>query len=395
MGKVHLNLVHVLPYYAPAWSFGGVVRAAYGLTTALARQGHHVTVVTTDAGDNGRIAEREAYIDGVHAIRCPNLLPALHRHSLSTPQGMNRVLGSLLTDADALHVHEFRTIENLIALPAARRCRVPAVLSPHGTLGYEAGRSRAKMLWDRLLGYWSAQQIGRVAALTADEASDARGLWNRLGLGLGSEQVVVVPNGVNLEEFAALPDRSLFRRAWDVPVDAPLILFLGRLHGRKGVHHLIAALSHLSEAWLAVVGPDEGQGEMLRALAQRSGVASRVIFTGLLTGADKLMALAGADLLALPAIGEGLPMVALEAMAAGLPVALSDGCHLPEVVEAGAGVHLPTLTGEAIASAVAPVLGDEKLRKQMGDAGRHLVKGRFTWDAVAQETVRVYQEARV
>ena len=87
-------------------------------------------------------------------------------------------------------------------------------------------------------------------------------------------------------------------------------------------------------------------------------------------------------------------MVALEAMAAGLPVALSDGCHLPEAIDAGAGVHLPVLTGEAIASAVSSVLGEQGLRRQMGDAGRHLVKGRFTWDAVAHETVRVYQQAR-
>ena len=174
----------------------------------------------------------------------------------------------------------------------------------------------------------------------------------------------------------------------DIPADVPLILFLGRLHARKGVHYLIDALVHLPDAWLAVVGPDEGQGAALRDRAVRLGVDRQVVFTGLLTGVDKLAALYDADVLALPAVGEGLPMVALEAMMAGLPVALSEGCHLPEAISAGAGVALDVLDEAVIAAALQPILADAALRQTMGERGRQLVLSHFTWDAVVAEMLR-------
>ncbi len=386
-----MNLVHLLPYYAPAWGFGGVVRAAHGLAAALAARGHDVTVITTDAGDGGaRLSPAEAVIDGVRVIRCRNAWPALRRWNLSSPLGMRDVLEAALRRADRLHVHEFRTVENLIALPLAQRSRVPVVLSPHGTLPYAAGRGAVKRGWDAVLGRWAARRIDQLVALTADEADDARRLWERLGVPLSAGRISVVPNGVDPDEFAVLPPPETFRARWGIPVRAPLVLFLGRLHERKGVHHLLAALPLLPEVWLAVAGPDEGQEAALRAQAGRLGVEDRVVFTGLLTGADRLAAFSGADALALPAVGEGLPVVALEAMAAGLPVALSDGCHLPEVMEAGAGVRLEPLTGEGIAAALGPVLVDPARRGAMAARGRALVAERFTWAAVAGQMLEVY-----
>ena len=205
----------------------------------------------------------------------------------------------------------------------------------------------------------------------------------------------VVPNGVDPGEFAAEPVPGVFRARWDIPADVPLILFLGRLHARKGVHYLIDALVHLPDAWLAVVGPDEGQGAALRDRAVRLGVDGQVVFTSLLTGTDKLAALYDADVLALPAVGEGLPMVALEAMMAGLPVALSEGCHLPEAISAGAGVALDVLDEAVIAAALQPLLADAALRQTMGERGRQLVLSHFTWDAVVAEMLQVYRASQV
>lgn len=383
-----LRCVHLIPYYAPAWVYGGVVRAAHGLTTALAAAGHDVTVVTTDAGQGDARWPREEMSDGVRVLRCRNLLPVLRRLNLSSPMGLQSTLAKSLVGADVLHVHELRTIENLVALPLARRMRVPVVMSPHGTLGYGAGRTAIKRGWDALFGRSLAARIDCIAALTPDEAAESRELWRQFEH--TPRQIAVVPNGVHPADFADLPERADFRARWNVPPDAPLVLFLGRLHRRKGVHHLIDALAALPDVWLAVVGPDEGELAALTAQAAHRGVSERVVFTGLLTGHDKLAALSAADLLALPAVGEGLPMVVLEAMAAGLPVAISEECHLPEVVSGGAGVMLSPLDGPSVAAAVRPVLDDPTLGARMGERARTLVVDRFTWMAVAAQMAAVY-----
>jgi glycosyltransferase involved in cell wall biosynthesis len=134
-----------------------------------------------------------------------------------------------------------------------------------------------------------------------------------------------------------------------------------------------------------IAGPDEG---MLATL--QSMLDERVVVTGYLGGADRLAALAAADMLALPAIGEGLPMVVLEAMAAGLPVMVSPGCNLPEVELYGAGIQTEVAL-EPLRDALRVLLADRKKRATMGAAARRLVTERFTWDSVASQLEAVYK----
>ena len=115
-----------------------------------------------------------------------------------------------------------------------------------------------------------------------------------------------------------------------------------------------------------------------------------MLFTGLLTGRERLDALAAADLLALPARGEGLPMVALEAMGAGLPLILAPGCNLPQASERGAALEVPPQP-RPLADALQRLLADAPLRAQMGCQGRALVRESFTWDAIALRYEAVYR----
>ncbi|MBN1287663.1 MAG: glycosyltransferase [Anaerolineae bacterium] len=216
--------------------------------------------------------------------------------------------------------------------------------------------------------------------------------WGK-GPGIEGEQEVsvsVIPNGVHLADFDALPPRDVFRARHAIPDDAPLVLFLGRLHRRKGVHILIEALADAPGVWLAAAGPDAGARGELGALAARLGAAGRVVFTGFLGGADKLAALAAADGFALAAVGEGLSMAALEAGAAGLPLLLSEGCYMPEVAEAGAGEVLSY--APAGWAAALRRLTDAGRRASMGRAARRLVEARFTWPAVLDRLEAFYEE---
>ena len=384
-----MRILHVTPYYAPAWAYGGVVTAVTGLATAQAARGHQVTVLTTDALDfSASNPTRCETLDGVEVIRCHNLSSTVRaRYNLSLPWGFRRAFRRLSSRAEIVHTHELRTVENLLMIMTSRntsRCRI--VLSPHGTLPYGTGRGGFKRGWDRLFGRWQLGRIAGIAGLTAAEVDDARALWSAFGVPFPTS--AIIPNGVPAD-FAVSRDLRMRYQLGDGPV----ILFLGRLHERKGLQFLIPAFARAANeiptARLLIAGPDAGMLTTAQRLAAQAGIASQVTFAGMLHGADQRAALATADLFVLPAVGEGLSMAVLEAMAAGIPVILTPGCNLPDVESRGAGL-LVNREVEPLAAAIRDLLRDQVRRRAMGESGRAWVRESFTWPAIAAQTEPFY-----
>ncbi|MGQ9849808.1 MAG: glycosyltransferase [Aggregatilineaceae bacterium] len=388
-----MNLLHVIPYYAPAWAYGGAVRAATELTRALVRAGHRVTVLTTDTlSPTERAPVLRETLDGVEVMRVRNLSNALRgRLNLSTPRGMATAARSLIVERriDLVHCHELRTVENLLVAPVVKALGVPLAVSPHGTLPTSTGRPTFKRAWDRLLGGRLLPRCDAVIALTRDEAAEARALWAARGIDV---PVHIVPNGVHLDEFAALPPKDAARARWGLG-GGPVVLFLGRLHARKGLQLLLpafaGALQHVPDARLLIAGPDEGMLTALQAQARDLALGERVVFTGLLTGPDRLAALAAADLFALPAEGEGFSMAVLEGLACGLPALLTPGCHFPEAAEAGAGLIVPREV-EPLREALIALLSDADRRAAMSQRARALVEARYTWPQIVAQMETAY-----
>lgn len=394
-----MNLLHITPYYAPAWAYGGVVRAVTDLTRAQVAAGHKVVVLTTDTLDRSRrIAVREETIDGVAVTRVRNQSNAIRgRLNLSTPVGLEATALQLIQERtiDLVHCHELRTVENLLISPITRSRGLPLVVSSHGTLPYHVGRRRSKQLWDRVFGRQLLPCFDRVITLTEVEADEARALWAGCGVPLRPDQVAEVPNAICTEEFAHMPSGDLFRRQWGLG-SGPVVIFVGRLAERKGLQLLIPAFAEAAQdvphARLLIVGPDEGVRSKLDIQIEECNLTGRVIFTGLLVGDDRLAALAASDIFALPAVGEGFSMAALEAMACGLPVLLTTGCHFPEVAPAGAGLVVPRETGP-LGEALRGLLLDGHERALMGKRAHELVHSRYLWPQVVAQMEAVYEMA--
>ena len=191
------------------------------------------------------------------------------------------------------------------------------------------------------------------------------------------------------KEFSRLPGADVFHARYGL-ADAPTVLFMGRLQARKGVDILIEAFlaAEVEPARLLIVGPDEGMGPALRAMA---GGDQRIVFTGYLDGSDRLAALAASDVFALPATGEGQSIALLEAMAAGLPVVISPGCFMDEVEPRGAG-FVAEASVEAFAVKLRDLLRDGEKRREMGAKARSFAAEKHSWESVASELERVYLE---
>lgn len=378
-----MHIVHLTPYYAPAYPFGGVVRAVEGMARAMSKRGHTVTVLTTDAASPGERLPPPHQLDrdGVRVLRARNLF-ARGTLNLSSPVRLGRLAAPVLAQADVLHIHEFRTVENLLVTPLAVRHGLPIFLSPHGTLTLTTGRGGVKAVWDRLLSPAVARRIDTVIGLTADETAEARAAWSTFGT---QAQFATIPNGVDLDTFAHLPDPAAFRSLYNLG-DGPVCLFMGRLHPRKGAHLLAEAFqgANIPNARLVIAGPDEGGRALIEPF-----IDSRVVLTGYLDGTERLAALAAADIFALPAEGEGLSMVVLEALACGLPVLLTPGCHLPEAAAAGAGIEIAR-TPDALAEGLRFLLTDLAQLEPMRQAARALVRDQFVWEKVVSSFERLY-----
>jgi glycosyltransferase involved in cell wall biosynthesis len=381
-----MHILHVTPYYAPAYAFGGVVRAVEGLAQAMRARGHRITVLTTDAYNQSQAysGALESDENGVRVLRARNLIyPLRGRLNLSTPLMMRRLAAQVLKDVDVVHLHELRSVESLIVAPLAAQRGIPIVLSPHGTLTHTTGRSGLKRLWDRWLSPRVMRHVHAVVGLTVDESAEAAAMWRAVGL---SPLVETIPNGIHADEFAQLENGAAFRARYGLGKSV-VCLFMGRLHARKGVDVLARAFTaaNVPNARLVFAGPDEGMLAMLQSLAAAD---PRIILTGFLDGADRLAALAAADVFALPATGEGLSMAALEAMAAGLPLLLSPGCHLPEAGSAGAALIVEPQVAP-LTAALQRLLTDVNARSEMGAAAQRLVRDTFAWDTIAARWERV------
>lgn len=380
-----MHILHITPYYAPAYAFGGVVRAVEGLAHALTQRGHTITILTTTAlSFTESLPATTLQEDNLTIIRTHNQIPFLRKVNLSTPFGMRPIAQDIMPTVDVVHIHEFRTVENLLVTPIATKHQVPIVLSPHGTLVQTTGRSQLKQAWDQLLSPSVANRIQHTIALTDNELHDCQSLWAQWNT---STDFSVIPNGVNMNDFTQLPDAQIFREKYRLGA-AQIILFLGRLHERKGVEILLRAFqqANLPNTKLVFAGPDEGMKSSLEALADE-----RVIFTGYLDAQARLEALAAAALFALPAVGEGLSIAALEALAAGVPILLSAGSKIAGVVDAGAGkIVEPNV--DSLTQALTEMLSDPTTLAHMSRAAQQLVQERYTWSRVAAQMERTYMQ---
>jgi glycosyltransferase involved in cell wall biosynthesis len=376
--------LHITPYYAPAYAFGGVVRSVEGLTQALAQRGHRISILTTDALSLDQRYEGKPAMTPparVQVHRVPNALYRLRRLNLSTPWGWRATLRDLLPQVDLVHLHEFRTVENLLTVPRARQHQRPIILTPHGTMTHSTGRSALKAAWDALVSPQIAPAVRHIIALAPSERDDIAQVWR-----WSPVDYSVIPNGIDPAAFAHLPDDTAFRQQYGISTGR-VVLFMGRLHARKGVEVLVRAFkqANIADTTLVLAGPDEGLRATLMPLLDE-----RITLTGYLDGETRLAALASADLFALPAIGEGLSMAVLEAMASGVAVLLSPGCNLPQVTPADAGrIVAPEV--DALADALRDLLADSARLRAMGAHARQLVQEQFTWARVAAQVEAVYR----
>lgn len=386
-----MRILQITPTFIPS-RFGGV-SLFYNLSRNLVKRGHKVVVFTTDIRDRySRLAdiEGERDIDGikVHYFRnVSNMLAT--RYRLAIPRGMAEVVKREIGNFDVIHLHNVRTVQNIIVHRYARKYHIPYVLQAHGSLPRIMSKKRLKQVYDSLWGYRLLKDASRVIAVAGIEAEQYK------SMGVDEDKIEIIPNGIEPSEFANLPEKGRFRGKHGLGDDLRIVLYLGRIHKIKGLDLLVSAFADLCRSLgkvrLVIAGPDDGYLSPLNKLSAGLGISNEVLLTGHLYGEEKLAAYVDADVFVLPSTYEIFGKVVLEACACGTPVIVTDRCGIASAVDGQAGLVVP-YDKEQLRSALLRMLGDDKMRQEFGDRGKLLVRERFNWEKGAEQLEKVYQD---
>jgi glycogen(starch) synthase len=289
---------------------------------------------------------------------------------------------------DVIHAHDWLVTHTAVTLKD--HLGVPLVSTIHAT---EAGRHQGWLPEDlnrciHSVEWWLAREANRV--LVCSEYM--RWEVGRL-LELDTEQVTVIPNGVEAPEWQASPAAVDAARA-RFAGEGPLVGFAGRLVYEKGVQHLISALPELRwrhPGLRMVIAGDGPHRAELQAEVNRMKLDRAVSFAGFV-GPDLPSTMAATDAFVVPSIYEPFGMVALEAAAAGAPLAVSATGGLAEIVQPGVnGVTFPAKDTPALADAVSGLLSDDAAARRMAAEAKQMVHQRYAWPSIAATTAAAYR----
>ena len=303
---------------------------------------------------------------------------------------LKKQLGALAQSPGIIHSHGLWMYPGWAARECAGRKGCSLLISPHGMLEpWALNHSRLKKkLAATFFEHANLRKAACLHALCRAEAENFR----RYGL---KNPIAIIPNGVDANEFEGHKDDAIIEKFPEIK-GRRRILFLSRLHSKKGLDNLLGAWRKLSpdfSDWqLLIAGAgDPAYEKKLKAVSNDLTLNKRVLFLGPLYGEDKKQILAAADIFVLPSFSEGFSMAILEAAAAGLPVLLTAACNFPELVQSNAALEIsPDPAG--IERGIRQVLElPESQRKVLGFRARELVKKSYTWPRIAEQMCHIYE----
>lgn len=203
-------------------------------------------------------------------------------------------------------------------------------------------------------------------------------------------------NGIHLQPPATSAECASFRLRNSVAPGQPMILFVGRLTHKKGLHYLLDAMAVVNarrhDAVLVICGGREQDPEYVAALdlqIKRLGLGASIRWGGFVDEKEKRAAFSTCSIFAHPSYSEGMALAVLEAMGSGVPTVVTPGCYMGKAVEAGA-VALSKQSPEALAATLLRLLEDPAVAKRYGEEGHLYVKKFHSWSYIADRLAGIY-----
>ena len=368
-----------------SWDIGGPPKIIYDHAVVQMKLGAEVTILTP-------ITEGQklyAIPEGANVVTCkrhwfskfwaefsPELYQWIKKHG---------------NEYDIIHIHgvwHFAGVAPYLAGIKTAKC-----ITTHGLLDR----------WTIRKGYWKKYIFGllfqkKILSNTEliqinnkDEQADLKRF-----LGFEHPNVKIIPNGMNLSDFAVLPEKNTFRNQFIISKDKHLILFMSRINLKKGLDLLLPAFKQIAsqrnDCLLVLAGPDDGYLTETQSFIRENNLTDKIVLVGMLTGKDKLAALADADIFVLPSHSEGFSIATLEALISGVPSLLSDRVGFGEAIKETNAAHLVELNVNSIVDGLNKMLDDKDYCQKLSQNGVQLVKNRYDIELIGKQLFNEFEE---
>jgi len=362
-------------------NIGGIAAHVYGISKALAHQGHgvHVLNIQYGTGEN-EIRETEKIV--VHRLFIKRKLGKLSLFSW-LEQGRKYLQPLLASEKiDILHWHCLYNDSYLTKLVNSDCTRI---FTNHSSTYLKMSSSPLRRIYLK----WLLKHTDKIIAPSQELALKST-------IVKPSEEIIYIPNGVDTDRFN--PDIRPYdiRTLYSIPKDGLILLCPRRLDPKNGIHYLIESaayvLREISNVYFLIVGDgDKPYREYLEKLSYEKGVSGKTVFAGKVNNTHMPGYYSSCDIVVLPSLVEATSVAGLEGMACGKPIIGTKVGGIPEIVtNKENGLLVAPANPQSLAQAIIALLKDRDKCRDFGLNGRRLALDKFDWKIIAQRTVEVY-----
>jgi glycosyltransferase involved in cell wall biosynthesis len=382
-----MKVLHVFDFFSPPG--GGTVDVLFKISRALAQKGHEVTIYASDYKLD------QVYIDSLPEVKVFTFHCIFSLGGLYIMPGIIKEAKNGLKNYDIIHLHCFRSFQNIIIRHYARKYGVPYIIDSHGSLPRVAtGEANPKWLlrwlYDVTFGYQILEDAAGVIA------ENNFGLKEYESFGRKIKKSAIIPYFFATDDFTKLPPKGQFRNRFNLG-DKKIVMSWGRIHRIKGLDFLVESFHELAQSRqdvvLVICGNDDGYQSRLEKLVVKLKLSDRVIFPGFLAGQEKLAALEDADVVVQPSIYEYAAWAPFEAVLCGTPIIASTGTGSgQDVTSLDAGYLVNYGDKRRMSLTIQAILDDPKEAREKARRANEYIRTNLSLNKMAEAYEKLYRD---
>lgn len=312
-----MKILQVVTYFSR--KMGGEFNVCLNLSIELQKLGNEITIIATDVMYDSDVARHISNIEIIPFKCLANVASFMYTPSMAI------WLSAHVKEYDVVHIHGYRGYQTNVAAKYALKYNIPYIIQPHGSFPKFAEKKYLKCMYDTLWGKHILKSSKAIIAVVEEEKTMLQ--KNKIDM----SSITTIYNGINMNSYSP---HAINRRL--CPHESPIILYVGRIHPRKGVDILIQSFKKIlikkPSAILRIVGHgDEKYVSDLHNLCHELEISDSVKFIGFAD--DIAKEYANSDVLVYPSRYEIFGLVPFEALIFGTPVVVSNDSGCGYIIE--------------------------------------------------------------